>query len=64
LSESVFSEIEMALTKNGLIKVRFDADRDSIKAAASETIPQKLGCEFVGSVGKTDVFFRDMPETP
>jgi RNA-binding protein len=61
LSESVFSEIETALTKNGLIKVRFDAGRDFIKEA-SAAIAQKLGCEFVGGVGKTAVFFRDMPE--
>ena len=61
LSETVLGEIEMALTKNGLIKVRFEADRDGIKSLCSE-IPEKTGSEFVGSVGKTAVFFRDMPE--
>ena len=61
LSDSVISEIEMALTKNGLIKVRFDADRQAIKDYA-ELIPSKVGCEYVGGVGKTAVFFRDMPE--
>ncbi|MEO0510130.1 MAG: YhbY family RNA-binding protein [Verrucomicrobiota bacterium] len=61
LSESVFSEIEMALSKNGLIKLRFDADRDFIKEA-TRAIPEKLGCEHVGGVGKTAVFFRDMSE--
>lgn len=61
LSESVLAEIETALNKNGLIKVRFEADRDGIKSQCAE-IPEKTGAEFVGSVGKTAVFFRDMPE--
>ena len=61
LTDTVFNEIEMALTKNGLIKLRFDADRDFIKEA-SKAIPEKLGCEYIGGVGKTAVFFRDMPE--
>ncbi len=61
LTEAVLAEIDMALTKNGLIKLRFDADRDGIKVLSSE-IPEKTDSEFVGSVGKTAVFFRDMPE--
>jgi len=61
LSASVFAEIERALTKNGLIKIRFEADRNFIKEAA-RLISEKLDCEYVGGVGKTSVFFRDMPE--
>ncbi|HKK17592.1 MAG TPA: YhbY family RNA-binding protein [Opitutales bacterium] len=61
LTESVLAEIETALTKNGLIKIRFESDRDGVKKLCSE-IPEKTGSEFVGSVGKTAVFFRDMPE--
>ena len=61
LTEAVLSEIETALNKNGLIKIRFEADRESIKALSVE-IPEKTGCELVGSIGKTCVFFRDMPE--
>lgn len=61
LSESVLAEIETALNKNGLIKLRFEASRDDIKKLCTE-IPEKTGCEFVGGVGKTAVFFRDMPE--
>lgn len=61
LSETVLAEIETALTKNGLIKIRFEADRVAIKAHCTE-IPEKLGCEYVGGVGKTAVYFRDMPE--
>ena len=61
LTESVITEIEMALSKNGLIKIRFEADRQGIKDYA-ELIPTKVGCEYVGGVGKVGVFFRDMPE--
>jgi RNA-binding protein len=61
LSETVCAEIETALTKNGLIKIRFDADRDEVKTLCQK-IPEQTGCELVGSVGKTAVFFRDMPE--
>lgn len=61
LSETVAAEIETALLKNGLIKIRFEGDRAAIKNYCSE-IPEKLGCEYVGGVGKTGIFFRDMPE--
>ena len=61
LSETMLKEIETALTKNGLIKIRFEADRATQKTHCAE-IPEKLGCEYVGGVGKTAVFFRDMPE--
>lgn len=60
LSETVFKEIETALTKNGLIKIRFEADRAAIQGHCAE-IPERLGCEYVGGVGKTAIFFRDMP---
>ncbi|MDQ8195365.1 YhbY family RNA-binding protein [Coraliomargarita sp. SDUM461004] len=61
LSETVEAELQTALNKNGLIKVRFEAERDTIKAYCTE-IPSKLDCEYVGGVGKTGIFFRDMPE--
>ena len=61
LSETVVKEIDTALLKNGLIKIRFEADRAAIKAHSTD-IPVKLGCEYVGGVGKTGIFFRDMPE--
>ncbi len=63
LSETVFNEIDVALTKNGLVKVRYEAERDTIKDLANATA-EKLGCEHIGGVGKTVVLFRDMPELP
>jgi len=51
----------MALTKNGLIKIRFDADRERMQSLCA-SIPQKTSSEYVGGVGRVGVFFRDMPE--
>lgn len=61
LTDSVQAEIETALTKNGLIKVRFDSDRERVNKLCV-AIPKITGSELVGSIGKTAVFFRDMPE--
>jgi len=61
LTEAVLAEVELALNKNGLIKIRFESDRAGIKALCEE-IHEKTGGELVGSIGKTAVFFRDMPE--
>ena len=61
LSETVLKEIDTALTKNGLIKIRFEAER-SVMKAFQDQICQDLACQHVGGVGKTGVFFRDMPE--
>jgi RNA-binding protein len=62
LSETVNAEIETALLKNGLIKIRFEGNRSNVKTLCME-IPPKLNCEYVGSVGKVGVFYRDMPES-
>ncbi len=62
LSETVLTEVETALTKNGLIKIRFESDRSVIQKY-SYTIQEKLSCECIGRVGKVRVFFRDMPES-
>lgn len=62
LSETVLSEVETALTKNGLIKIRFESDRSVIQKCSTK-IQEKLGCECIGKVGKVSVFFRDMPES-
>ena len=61
LSVNVFEEIDKALLKNGLIKIRFEADREVIISYCND-IPEKLNCDYIGGVGKTGIFFRDMPE--
>lgn len=63
LSETVLKEVDTALLKNGLIKVRFEAERAAMQDYITE-ISDKLGCEYVGGVGKVGVFFREMPEGP
>lgn len=60
LTLTVSNEIETALMKNGLIKIRFEADRETIKTYC-EDIAKTRSCEDVGGVGKTRVFFREMP---
>ena len=57
----MFNEIETALLKNGLIKIRFEADRAAIKQYCQEIVSQRQ-CEYIGGVGKTAIFFRDMAE--
>ena len=61
LSSNVYKEINRALLKNGLIKIRFEAEREMIQSNCND-IPKKLDCEYIGRVGKTGIFFRDMPE--
>ena len=61
LSVNVFEEIDKALLKNGLIKIRFEADREVIISYGND-IPEKLNGDYIGGVGKTGIFFRDMPE--
>ena len=61
LTLTVSNEIETALTKNGLIKIRFEADREKIKAYCVD-IAKTRSCECVGGIGKTSIFFREMPK--
>ena len=61
LTETVLAEIDTALLKNGLIKVRFEAERTVIQDYTAEIVKQ-LNCEPIGGVGKVGIFFREMPE--
>jgi RNA-binding protein len=61
LTDTVIGEIETSLLKNGLIKVRFEAERATIQQYTA-TIAERLNCESIGGVGKTGSFFRDMPK--
>lgn len=60
LAPTVLDELETALGKHGLVKVRFDADRETIRRFCAE-ITAKLACEQAGGVGKTALFFREIP---
>ena len=61
VSESVLAEIETALIKNGLIKIRFESNKNEVKLLC-DTITEKAQCEFVGGIGRVGIFFRDMPD--
>lgn len=61
LTPTVLKEADTALLKNGLIKLRFETDRATMTEFCKE-IAEALACEHIGGVGKTAVFFRDMPE--
>ena len=61
LTKTVLAEIDTALLKNGLIKVRFESERSLIRDYVTE-ISAKLRCKYVGGVGKVGIFFREMPE--
>ena len=61
LSLTVSNEIETALAKNGLIKIRFEADRAKIKEYC-EDIAKTRNCQYAGGIGKVGIFFRDMAE--
>lgn len=61
LTETVLKEMDTALLKNGLIKVRFEAERSAITGYIAK-IAETLNCEYVGGVGKVGVFFREMPK--
>jgi RNA-binding protein len=61
LTLTVLNEIETALLKNGLIKLRFECDRATMKTYCKE-IEKLRQCEYAGGVGKTGIFFREMPE--
>lgn len=60
LTDTVLKEIETALVKNGLIKLRFETEKAALNEF-SAAISEKLNCEAIGGVGKTRAFFREMP---
>ncbi|MGC6455796.1 MAG: YhbY family RNA-binding protein [Coraliomargaritaceae bacterium] len=61
LTDAVFSEIETALASKGLVKIRFDGDREAIRQYCAD-IPTKTQSEYVGGVGRIGIFFREMSE--
>ena len=61
LSDAVLGEIETALVGNGLIKIRFEVDRDAMNQYCRE-IPEKTSSEYVGGVGRVGIFFREMTD--
>lgn len=57
LTESLFSEIDLALEKNQLIKIQFHLEREALKEA-SEIIEEQTHCTCIGQIGRTASFYR------
>ena len=61
LSESVQAEIEQALERHALIKVKLRSDRETRQAWA-ERIASEHGAEQVHAIGQVACFYRRNPE--
>lgn len=57
LTKQVIDELDTALLRDHLVKVRFHGGRNEIQAFCRE-IPEATQSFFVGSVGKTATFYR------
>lgn len=60
LTENVLKEIDSALSRNELIKLRFAEGRDTMKQQCAE-IAEQLNCTICGNVGHTASFYRKKP---
>ncbi len=62
LTESVFEEIDRALARHELIKIKiFAADRDARKALTDE-VCSTVNAEMIQSIGNVVVLFRAAPK--
>ncbi len=60
LTVAVLQSIQQALTAHGLIKIRFDHDRDERDLLAQQTA-EATGAALIMQVGKVAVFYRAKP---
>jgi len=63
LSDNVMHEIENALEKHELVKVKLRADRDQ-RAEFTDSIVKRTGAELVHSIGQNITLFRRNPDEP
>ncbi len=63
LTENVLQEIDQALDRHELIKVRLRTDRDTRRAFSAE-IERRFGAEPVHSIGQVACFYRRNPRKP
>jgi len=57
LSETVLAELDRALARDCLVKVRFDVGRGELQALCDQ-IAKATGSHCVGGVGRTASFYR------
>jgi len=58
LTPTILAEIDSALDRERLVKVKFSGDREAVREGCS-TIESEVHCVCVGGVGKTASFFRE-----
>ena len=63
LTENVIAELEAALTKHELIKVKLRADRDT-RATWTDEISSSCKSESVQVIGQVACFYRRNPKKP
>jgi RNA-binding protein len=63
LTVAVLQSIQQALTAHGLIKIRFDHDRDERDLLAQQTA-EATGAALIMQVGKVAVYYRAKPAEP
>jgi RNA-binding protein len=63
LTENVMSEIESALDRHELVKIKLRSDRDT-RAAWIREITQRCGAETIQTIGQMVSVFRRNPEKP
>lgn len=61
LSAAVLKELELALSREELVKVRFDVGRDELRLLC-DRIAGESQSECVGGVGRTASFYRPKPD--
>lgn len=61
LSETVMAEIEGALDRHELIKVKLDAERGA-RGELSEAIAERTGATLVGAIGRVVILYRQNPD--
>lgn len=62
LTEAVMSEIDHALIKHELIKIKATEDDRAKRGVLLEQICQALGCASINNIGKILVVYRRKPE--
>lgn len=64
VTEAVLAEIDRALCVHGLIKVRVAGEDRDQRAAAQDTICDRLGCAPVQAIGRILVLWREPRDLP
>ena len=62
LSDAFFKNLDLALMKHGLVKIKFGEFKEEKKTLAP-LIAEKTGSQLVMRVGNVAVFYREQPDS-